>query len=226
VKIAYINGFNGQNSSKAEWLKRYFNATHIVLENHLNIDEVCKKLNLLKPDIVIASSTGGYIADRCKYSDGVFIYLNPLVEIDRLKTNYGVDVDYVKSKKVCPKKRIVLLNKDDELLDYQKAKEYYKNDNVFLFEKGGHRFKNLYDLKEVLQNIEVYLLNPPFYKAFSIKELKELINKAALVYDEMILISTENGLYEIYCVKDKIKIIDLKKEKHISKEELFKAIKI
>ena len=45
MKIAYINGFNGQNSSKAEWLKRYFNATHIVLENHLNIDEVCKKLN-------------------------------------------------------------------------------------------------------------------------------------------------------------------------------------
>jgi predicted esterase YcpF (UPF0227 family) len=225
MKIAYINGFNGQNSSKAEWLKKHFNATHIVLENHLNIDEVCKKLKLLKPDIVIASSTGGYIADRCEYDEGVFIYLNPLVEIDRLKTNYGVDVDYVKSKKVYPKKRIVLLNKDDELLDYKKAKEYYKNDNLFLFEKGGHRFKNLDDLKEVLQNIEVYLLKPPFYKAFSIKELKELINKAALVYDEMILISTKNGLYEIYCIDNKIKIINLREEKHISKEELFEVIK-
>ena len=44
MKIAYINGYNGQNSSKAKILKEKFNATHIVLKNEINIDKVCKKL--------------------------------------------------------------------------------------------------------------------------------------------------------------------------------------
>jgi len=150
INIVYINGYKGKNSSKAKILKEKYNATHIVLEDEFNPNEVCQKLQELEPDIIIASSTGCYVADSCSYDKGVFIYLNPLVDLDDLKKI--ADITNLKNLSSKEKNRVVLVNQDDELLDYKKTVEHYEN--VKIFENGGHRFKNLEDLVEIINKLK------------------------------------------------------------------------
>jgi len=147
IKIVYINGYKGSNSSKAKFLYEKYNAKHIVLQNDFNIYEVCKTLNELKPNIVVASSTGCFVTDSCNYNDAIFIYLNPLVELDDL-VKIGADITNLKNLTKIEKKPIVLLNKDDKLLDYKKAMQKYNN--IITFEKGGHKFKNTKDLIKII----------------------------------------------------------------------------
>ena len=154
MKIVYINGFNGENSSKAKILKEKYNAQHIVLKNDFNPDEVCQKLEEIKPNIIIASSTGCFVADSCKYDEGIFIYLNPLVDLDDLaKLTNITKLKNLNNKK--HKNILVLLNEDDELLDYKKAKQKYKDNKILIFNKGGHKFSNINDLFEVIEKIVV-----------------------------------------------------------------------
>jgi len=149
MKIAYINGFNGENSSKAKILKEKYNAEHIVLKNDFNPKEVCQKLEEFQPDIVIASSTGCFVVDSCKYDKAKFIYLNPLVDLEDLAKL--TDISKLKNLKTYQKEIIVLVNEDDELLDYKKA--YEKYNKIFSFKKGGHRFENIDDLYNILTQI-------------------------------------------------------------------------
>jgi len=153
MKIAYINGYNGENSSKAKLLKERYKAEHIVLKNDFNPKEVCQKLQEIKPDIVVASSTGCFVADSCEYDKAIFIYLNPLVDLSHLATL--IDISKLKNLKPKTKQRLVFVNEDDELLDYEKA--YQKYDKVFSFKKGGHRFNNTKNLFEIIENYKNYL---------------------------------------------------------------------
>ena len=226
MKIVYVNGYNGQNSSKAKLLKDRYDATHIVLKNSLNIDEVCTKIESIKPNIIVASSTGAYVVDRCKYEDALCIYLNPLIEIEKL-TEYGEDISYISSLVKQEQNRIILLNEDDELLDYQKAKEYYKNDNIFIFSKGGHRFKNIDDLYDVLDNIDLYRLDSLFWEFFSREELQEILSKCFGFSRKVIVINTQKTMYELHCDLDKkIKIEDLENDMFLEKGEFLKKLRI
>ena len=145
-KIVYINGYKGQNSKKAKLFKEKLNAIHIVLNDQFNTIEVCEQLNLIKPDIIIASSTGCYVADCCEYDDGIFVYLNPLIDLDDLAKL--TDVSSLRELTRKDKNTIVLVNEDDELLDYKKAIKMYNNIKIFKY--GGHRFKNIEDLMKVI----------------------------------------------------------------------------
>jgi len=225
IKIAYINGYNGRNSNKAKILKQKYNATHIVLKNKLNIDKVCKKLKKLKPDIVVASSTGCYVADRCKYDKAIFIYLNPLTEIEFLE-KLGANISHLKKTPTYKKNRIVLLNKDDELLDYKKAKQFYKDENVFIFKSGGHKFNNIEKLYEVIDNPYLYNLDKLFWDYFSKKELKEIVNKSFAISRKVVVINTEKSTYELFCdLHNKVEIEDLDSGKMLSKKEFLKRIR-
>jgi hypothetical protein len=149
-KIVYINGYKGENSSKAGLLKDKFDAIHIVLKDDFNPKEVCKLLERIQPDITIASSTGCYVADACSYDKGIFIYLNPLVELNDLAKL--TDTTKLKDLKPISKNTLVLINIDDEILDHRKIVLKYSNYKVF--KKGGHRFKNFDDLVDVINNLE------------------------------------------------------------------------
>ena len=225
MKIAYINGYNGENSNKAKILKEKYNATHIVLKNTINIDEVCKELDKIKPDIVVASSTGCYVADRCKYNNAIFIYLNPLIDIKFLE-KLGADISHINPTPSYKKNRIILLNEDDELLDYKKAKEYYKDDNVYIFKKGKHKFENMDDLFKILDNPYLYNLDRLFWEYFSKEELQEIIDKSFTYSRKVILINTKKATYEIFCdLHNKVEIADLDNGGLLSKEEFLKRIK-
>ena len=151
IKITYINGYKGSSSSKAKFLSDKYNATHIILKDSFNIDEICKALNEIQPDIVIASSTGCFVVDNCNYNDATFIYLNPLVDLNDL-VKIGADTTNLKNLHTIEKKPLVLLNKDDELLDYTKAIKKYNNTTIF--KNGGHRFTNTGDLIKVIDKIK------------------------------------------------------------------------
>lgn len=148
-KVVYINGYKGQNSTKAIFLKDKYNATHIVLKDEFNPDEVCEQLSKIAPEVIIASSTGCFVADSCKYANGVFVYLNPLIDLDDLAQL----TDTTKLQHLTPKQKkiIVLINEDDELLDYKKA--FKKYTDVRSFKQGGHRFKNRDDFIKIVDEL-------------------------------------------------------------------------
>ena len=55
---------------------------------------------------------------------------------------------------------MILLNKDDELLDYRRTFEIFSNHaQIVLFEKGGHRFSNLEDTEQHIKEFINYNIN-------------------------------------------------------------------
>ena len=90
------------------------------------------------------------MADACSYDKGIFIYLNPLVELNDLAKL--TDTTKLKDLKPISKNTLVLINTDDEILDYRKIVLKYSNYKVF--KKGGHGFKNFDDLVDVINNLE------------------------------------------------------------------------
>jgi len=230
-KIVYINGFNGENSSKAKLLKEKYKAEHIVLKNDFNPKEVCQKLKEIKPQIVVASSTGCFVADSCEYDKAYFIYLNPLVDLNDLAKL--TDISKLKNLKPKDKQRLVFVNEDDELLDYKKA--YQKYDKVFSFKKGGHRFDNIEDLFEIIEYPEYYAINEEFREFFTKNELKKLLDFTAIMDYSTLIVNTQNYMFEIasgyeegiriFDQTDELKVIDKKTLFEMLENEKFKKIK-
>ena len=235
MKIVYINGFDGEKSSKAKILKEKYGAEHIVLKNDFNPKEVCQKLQEIKPQIVVASSTGCFVADSCEYNEAYFIYLNPLVDLDDLAKL--TDVSKLKNLKSKDKIRLVFVNEDDKLLDYKKAykKAYKKYKKVFGFKKGGHKFSNVNDLFEIIENPKYYAIDEDFRNFFTKNELKKLLDLTAIMNLSTLIVNTENYMFEIasgydegiriFDHTDEFKIIDKKTLFEMLENEKFKKIK-
>lgn len=158
MKVAYINGFKGENSSKPKKLSKILGLTvdHIVYDyNKNNIQKIEDKAK--NYDVIIASSTGAYIARSIAEKHNIaLISLNPVINLEKTFKKLNVKVpDIPKPNYDILLEEIVLLNKDDELIDYREAEEIFKKKNQCkVYEKGGHRFENL---EEVAEDIKEFL---------------------------------------------------------------------
>ena len=154
MKILYIHGYNGTpDGPKLDMLRKEYRRATIIAPQHDSIpdhvhellDNIVSDFDLLD-DVIIGNSLGGFWANFFSVRYGVpALLINPVVSpsnsLKSLGCNFAADyLAYEKmavTDKVVP--RTVLLAKNDEVLCYRDAFEYYSKDcEVKVLESGGH----------------------------------------------------------------------------------------
>lgn len=167
-KILFLHGFSScAKGNKSTVLKAYFGNDE-VLANNLSYDpltaiaEIEHNLEHENIDLIIGSSLGGFYATYLaeKYALNA-VLLNPSTqpwqtlapyvgwqkrfcdeEVFEFKSSY---IEAFKTLEVKPKKGnyLVLLQSEDELLDYTKAQSLYNTQKIIVEHGGNHRFENI-----------------------------------------------------------------------------------
>jgi predicted esterase YcpF (UPF0227 family) len=141
----------------------------------LMVDEIEEKIQFEDNVLFIGCSLGGYLSQYlANRYDSKSILLNPcydpkttlgkslgkntlfdtgkeyILTLDdiELLSKYNIEKDSRKDINIS-----VFVNRDDGLIPYEGTVEYYHNRPVKIFDKGGHRFENLSDIKEDITQI-------------------------------------------------------------------------
>lgn len=166
MKILYINGLkeNPELSKTYLYLKEHLNDEVIPCnwhyENGINVKEIEKCIKEHNPDIIIASSTGALIAENF---DIPKILINPVIERKDLEKLFP-EKDFSNLPERVKKfgnERIIILSKNDELLDYKKAINEYKNDKIVLVD-DKHRLENKEVILKEVEELKSFLNNMTF----------------------------------------------------------------
>ena len=178
-KILYLHGFAscGEGNKSSE-LKKYFAEVNVLspdlspspLDTIEMIEGVLRSENI---DLIIGSSLGGfyatYLAEKHQMravllnpSTAPWKTLAPYVgwqkrfcdeEVFEFKSVY---LDQLETLEVLPKigNYLVLLQSDDEVLDYTKAQSLYNKHKVIVEYGGNHRFENIHDYLSMIENFK------------------------------------------------------------------------
>ena len=176
-KILYLHGFAScGEGNKSSQLKRYFGEKNLLspdlspspLDTIATIERLLKSENI---DLIIGSSLGGFYATYLaeKYQMGA-VLLNPSTQPWQTLAPYvgwqkrfcdeevfefkSVYLDQLKTLDVMPEKGkyLVLLQSEDEVLDYTKAQSLYNKHKVIVEYGGNHRFENIPDYMSMIEN--------------------------------------------------------------------------
>jgi len=166
MKIAFINGYAGENSTKADQLNQLFKQHNIKAEavltrvkfgNNIDAREADKLFKDNKFDLIIGTSFGGYISKyyASKYKLPL-IMLNPVTDLDFITKKLGYFPKMEQRFKNLNSDQIInsipeihmFLNKDDDLIPNNIAlkvfKKYIPNKiKVHINATGTHRFRNM-----------------------------------------------------------------------------------
>jgi len=167
-KILFLHGFSScGKGNKSTALKAYFGAEHIIAENLPYapleaIAEIEKLLHTENIDLLIGSSLGGFYATYLAEKHGLkAVLLNPSTQPWQTLLPYvgwqkrfcddevfefkRSDIEAFKTLEIKPAKGnyLVLLQSEDELLDYTKAQSLYNTHKVVVEYGGNHRFENI-----------------------------------------------------------------------------------
>jgi len=168
AKILFLHGFSScGEGNKSTALKAYFGAENIIANNlsYAPLDAITELEHLLKSeniDLLIGSSLGGFYATYLAEKFALkAVLLNPSTqpwqtlaphvgwqkrfcddEVFEFKESY---VKAFKTLEVKPTKGsyLVLLQSEDELLDYTKAQSLYNTHKIIVEYGGNHRFENI-----------------------------------------------------------------------------------
>ena len=167
--ILYIHGFRTtKNSHTSQILKKYFKKDIILAEHPTKPKDAIKYLEKLieKDNItsIIASSLGGFYATFLSHKYNLkTVLINPSVTpykttkiyLGENTTQDGVIFKWknkhlkqlrkfkISKKSLKQKNFYLLLQKDDQVLNYKIANKYYDKGKIFLEKSGSHRFENL-----------------------------------------------------------------------------------
>ena len=176
-KILYLHGFAscGEGNKSSE-LKKYF-AEENILSPDLSpspFDTIEMIEELLKSEsigLIIGSSLGGFYATYFaeKYQMKA-VLLNPSTQPWETLAAYvgwqqrfcdeevfefkSVYLEQLKTLQVMPEKGkyLLLLQSEDEVLDYNKAQSLYNKHKVIVEYGGNHRFENIHDYMSMIEN--------------------------------------------------------------------------
>lgn len=176
-KILYLHGFAscGEGNKSSE-LKKYFGEGN-VLSPDLSpspFDTITMVERLLRSEdigLIIGSSLGGFYATYLaeKYQMRA-VLLNPSTEPWKTLAPYvgwqqrfcdeevfefkSVYLEQLQTLEVLPGKGkyLLLLQSDDEVLDYTKAQSLYNKHKVIVEYGGNHRFENIHDYMSMIEN--------------------------------------------------------------------------
>jgi predicted esterase YcpF (UPF0227 family) len=173
--IIYIHGFAScGKGNKSDSLKKYFKNREVFAPNlPISPKETIKFLEkFIKEDtILVGSSLGGFYASYLaeKYNLKA-ILINPSTDAHKRgkkfigkHTRYCDNSEFKITKKdikelndlyiKTPKsKYLVLLQTEDEVINYKKALKKYKNQKVIVEYGGNHRFENINDYFSMIEN--------------------------------------------------------------------------
>lgn len=176
MKYYYIHGYGSTGERTYNGLKNAgLDELQLVkwtsdLPYNETINEVSRQINLSDDVCIIASSFGGYIAAHLKYKGmAQFVLVNPLIDVynqlylgNHSKTfNKDVAETYMNKKDTIRFNGYpitVMLAKNDEVLDYRIAENFYKTTSEIKYISGGHV---LTDYKTVVEEIKVNEGNIP-----------------------------------------------------------------
>ncbi|HFS85169.1 MAG TPA: hypothetical protein ENK72_00935 [Epsilonproteobacteria bacterium] len=177
ASLLYLHGFAscGQGN-KSTALKAYFGQGEVLApdlpyapEEAISfIEMLCKSHSI---SLLIGSSLGGFYATVVSERTGIpAVLLNPSVKPWQTLALYvGINrrfcddvpftfefsyLEEMESVSVRPKngKYLVLLQSDDEVLDFRIAAEHYKAHRVIVEYGGNHRFENITDYLSMIEN--------------------------------------------------------------------------
>ncbi len=168
LKILFLHGFSScGRGNKSKMLKAYFGEGGVVAQNlpYSPLEAIATLEKLIESeniDLLVGSSLGGfyatYLAEKYRLKA---VLLNPSTQPWKTLAPYVGEqkrfcddapfkfkkpyLKEMKSLKVLPLKGryLVLLQSDDELLDYTKAQSFYNTHNVIVEYGGNHRFENI-----------------------------------------------------------------------------------
>jgi predicted esterase YcpF (UPF0227 family) len=168
LKILFLHGFSScGRGNKSKLLQAYFGEAGVIAQNlpysPLEAIETLDKLILSeKIDLLVGSSLGGfyatYLAEKHRLKA---VLLNPSTQPWKTLAPYvgmqkrfcddelfmfdGAYLEEMKNLEVLPLKGryLVLLQSEDELLDYTKAQSLYNMHHVVVEYGGNHRFENI-----------------------------------------------------------------------------------
>ena len=182
--ILYIHGFAScGDSNKTKLLKKHFGevlSPDIPVNPHEAIVFLKELISAHPVSLLIGSSLGGfyasYLAEKFHIktvlinpSTKPYQTLAPYVGMNEFfcsgerfewKEDYLHDLQaYETAKDSIDVDILVLLQKEDEVLDYKKAASLYENYKIIIQEGGNHRFENLDEYLEVISKFKEGLLN-------------------------------------------------------------------
>ena len=180
MKLLYVNGFREDYNLSSTYLKLKeagFDIEHCQWKYGDNvrakIDECIKKI---KPDMIIASSTAGlFVTDY----DIPVILINPVVDRKDLEKLYP-DKDFssypLKPANKSPYIEVVVGEKD-EVLDFRKALEFFKDREFIILSNEGHRLKDIELVKKEIKNYKIFVKIDLEKAKKILKERKELFDR-------------------------------------------------
>ena len=176
-KTLYLHGFSscGEGNKSLE-LKKYFGEKNVFSPDlsPSPFDTIAMIEGLLKSEdinLIIGSSLGGfyttYFAEKYQIRA---VLLNPSIEPWKTLTPYvgwqkrfcdeevfefkSIYLEQLQTLEVKPEKGnyLVLLQSEDEVLDYTKAQSLYNKHKVIVEYGGNHRFENIHDYMSMIEN--------------------------------------------------------------------------
>jgi len=145
-KIYYINGYNESvyTGTKYKELSKLLNEDIVLAEykyNENNLSEIEEKVK--NADVIIASSTGAYLARNICYKHNIpLISLNPVIDLEKTFNDMNVEVPNIENGDDKNLKELILVTKDDELIPYMNTIKKYPLKSVII-EEGGHKFEKV-----------------------------------------------------------------------------------
>jgi len=178
-KILYLHGFAscGEGNKSSE-LKKYFGEKNVLspdlypspLDTIAMIEGILKSENI---DLIIGSSLGGFYATYLAHENEMkAVLLNPSTEPWNTLAPYvgwqqrfcdeevfefkAVYLEQLRTMEAIPGngKYLVLLQSEDEVLDYTKAQSLYNKHKVIVEYGGNHRFENIHDYMSMIENFK------------------------------------------------------------------------
>jgi|GEM_PF-3442160 len=150
-KVAYINGYLGLHSNKAQKLKNALQDMPNIEVYHIPVDFkdgyfdgqiIDEYLSQHGIDLIVGSSMGAFVSKYFAHAyNATLISLNPMIDPKASKNAQNIlfDDKFMGSYEL---RHYIMLNKDDELIPYQDSYALFKDGAVRSFEKGGHRMSN------------------------------------------------------------------------------------
>lgn len=164
MKILYINGYKG-SCKKAKILSEFLGPVDCDIIDYDNFDfeKVYEKAK--NYDLIISSSTGSYLGRCISEKNNIpLISMNPVIDLEDTFRKLNANPPNPPNPPKIPKpnfdciEELVLLNKNDELIDYKKTIERLKNQSeIIVYDKGTHRFENIKDVKDDILNFIKFL---------------------------------------------------------------------
>ncbi|MDM5272662.1 hypothetical protein PGH07_10810 [Sulfurovum sp. zt1-1] len=176
-KILYLHGFAScGEGNKSRVLGAYFGNENLLAPNlpfapQEAIETLSTQILGEKPSLLVGSSLGGYYATYlAEKFDIPAVLINPSCKPWETLANYVgwqerfCDAERFEFKQVYlhqlerfssppqSSRYLVLLQSEDEVLDYRVAKEQYKEYRVIVEYGGNHRFENIHEYLSMIES--------------------------------------------------------------------------